>query len=839
MGKPLRVLFVEDREKDIELLVLELRRGGFNVAHERVETPEAFVAALDGQGWDLILCDYSLPHFSAPAALALVKEKQIDLPFIVISGTIGEEAAVEALRAGAHDFMAKGKLSRLLPAIDRELRDAESRAEKKKAQQLLIDAARGYDELQRASTARLSLMFGKVPVILYTYAVEESARFRFTSVNSAFLAATGLTEDAVVGRLVDEVVPEPSLSLVLGKYRDAIRERATVRWIETTPYPTGTKVAEVTITPILDDAGRCTELFGTVYDLTEIQQIKGQLQASEEQKAELAVLNAILQRQREQLRALNATAVALSAERASGTNVDALLQEVVDLLRSQAGARYAALDVFERTGRGRAFLTSGIDAAMRARIAELPSHSGLLGLLHGQSRALRLRDLTDDPRSAGFPSGHPSMRSFLGVPIRWHEQTLGNLYLAEKEEGDEFTDDDEAMMLSLAEHAAIAIENARVNDALVEASRAKSEFLANMSHELRTPLNAILGFSDLLREQLGSALSERHARYLRNIAGAGDHLLSLINDVLDLSKVEAGRITLSKQTVRLEDVLEPAIAAAREAADKREIHFTAEAPTDVSVQVDPGRVRQILYNLLSNAVKFTDAGGSVGLRVSLDADALVVEVADTGIGIPPDRRGRVFGTFERLHEGRLGTEGTGLGLALTKRLVELHGGTIDFESEPAKGSTFRVRLSDALVEPVRGARVLIVDDDGRDADLIRAVAAEVGLQGEVVASVEAALGAVRRAPPLGIVLDLRLPDERGERVLEMLKSDPATRRIPIIVVTVEDDDGRSRPLGADDHITKPIDRERLGAWLRRIAHAPGAPRRGGGARGGPAPRPPR
>ncbi len=655
MSRPLRVLFVEDREQDLELLLLELRRGGFDVVHERVETPQALAAALDRQGWDLILCDYNLPHFSAPAALALVKEKQVDVPFIVLSGAVSEEAAVDALRAGAHDFMPKGKLSRLLPAIDRELREAESRAERRKAQELLSDAARDYDELQRASAARLSLMFANVPVILYTYAVEEGGRFRFTSVNPAFLTATGLTEDAVVGRLVDEIVPEPSLSLVLDKYRDAIRERATVRWIETTPYPTGTKVAEVTITPFFDDAGRCTELFGTVYDLTEIQQIKEELRASEEQKAELATLNR----------------------------------------------------------------------------------------------------------------------------------------------------------------------------RLAEATQAKSAFLANMSHELRTPLNAILGFSDILREQLGSALSERHAHYLRNIAEAGNHLLELINDVLDLSKVEAGRITLSKQTVRLEDLLEPAIAAARTAADGGEIQLTVEAPADVSVQVDPGRVRQILYNLLSNAVKFTDAGGSVTLRVSLDADALVVEVADTGIGIPPDRRDRVFGMFERLHEGRVSAAGTGLGLALTKRLVEIHGGTIDFESEPGTGSTFRVRLNDALVEPVRGARVLIVDDDGRDADLIRAVAAEAGLQSEVAASVEAALGAVRRGPPLGVVLDLRLPDRRGEEVLRALKSDPATRRIPIVVVTVEDDEGRSRPLGADDHITKPIDRERLATWLRRVADrdpAAGAPR---------------
>ena len=646
MAKPLRVLLVEDREKDLELLVLELRRGGFDVAHQRVETAEAFVAALDGQGWDLILCDYNLPHFSAPAALALVKEKQIDLPFIVVSGTTREEEAVVALRAGAHDFVAKSKLSRLLPAIDRELRDAESRAERKKTQELLIVAARDYDALQRASAARLSLMFGKVPVILYTYAVEESGRFRFTSVNPAFLTATGLTEDAVVGRLVDEIVPEPSLSLVLGKYRDAIRERATVRWTETTPYPTGTRVAEVTITPIFDDAGRCTELFGTVYDLTEIEQIKEELRASEEQKEELAVLNR----------------------------------------------------------------------------------------------------------------------------------------------------------------------------RLAEATQAKSEFLANMSHELRTPLNAILGFSDLLTEQLDAQLSTAQKRFLRNVRESGEHLLELINDVLDLSKVEAGRLELRAEVVRIAPLLEPVVASARASAGAAGLAFEAVVPDDGVVRVDPLRLRQVLDNLLSNAVKFTPRG-SVRLVVRFEGAGLVVEVTDTGLGIPASERHRVFGTFERLHEGRVEATGTGLGLALTKRLVELHRGSISFESEEGRGTTFRLVLPETRVEPVHGDRVLVVEDVEADADLIVALAAEAGLQCEVVTTTRAAIDAAREDPPRAVVLDLRLPDERGERVLEALKAEPRTRGIPVIVVTVEDDEGRSRPLGADDHLTKPVDRQRLASWLRGLKEA--------------------
>jgi signal transduction histidine kinase len=349
------------------------------------------------------------------------------------------------------------------------------------------------------------------------------------------------------------------------------------------------------------------------------------------------------------------------------------------------------------------------------------------------------------------------------------------------------------------------------------ANRHKSEFLANMSHELRTPLNAIIGFSELLREQLAATLNDRQKRYLRNVRDAGDHLLGLINDVLDLSKVEAGRIEIRAETIAIEALAAPVLSATREAARGEGVDFEAVVPEGVSVRVDSSRVRQILYNLLSNAVKFTPAGGKVSLRVEAPDGALDIAVADSGIGIPEDRQSRVFGTFERLHEGRSQASGTGLGLALTKRLVELHGGSIDFTSREGAGSTFHVRLPDVVVDATSRTRILVVEDERRDADLVVALAAKHGLATEVVTSVGEAVGAIARSTPCGVVLDLRLPDGRGERVLELLRSDAASRNVPVVVVTVEDDEGLSRPLGADDHLTKPIDHARLDGWLAQIA----------------------
>jgi signal transduction histidine kinase/CheY-like chemotaxis protein len=378
----------------------------------------------------------------------------------------------------------------------------------------------------------------------------------------------------------------------------------------------------------------------------------------------------------------------------------------------------------------------------------------------------------------------------------------------------------------MADQAAVVLEGARLyadvalaNHQLSEATRVKSEFLANMSHELRTPLNAILGFSGLLSEQLETVVTDRQQRFLHNIKEAGEHLLELINDVLDLSKVEAGKLELRPEIVTPDALLAPVYAALRTIASSKGVALNVEVDAADAMLLDPTRVRQILFNLLSNALKFTPSGGHVTLRATLSGSALDLEVADTGIGIPADARDRVFGMFERLHEGRAEAGGTGLGLALTKRLVEQMGGSITFESEEGRGTTFRVHLADVRTEPVSGRRILVVEDERHDADLIIAVASLLDMRAEVVRSLAGAREALSRSRPLGIVLDLGLPDGRGEQLLRELKSNPAHHDISVIVVTVDAESSALLALGADDFLTKPIDRTRLETWLSRVRRA--------------------
>jgi signal transduction histidine kinase len=236
-------------------------------------------------------------------------------------------------------------------------------------------------------------------------------------------------------------------------------------------------------------------------------------------------------------------------------------------------------------------------------------------------------------------------------------------------------------------------ELGRLYQALEAASHHKSEFLASMSHELRTPLNAIIGFSEVLRMEMAGPLNETQRGYVSDVLEAGQHLLSLINDVLDLSKVEAGRMELALSDVSIEETLESGITMHRARADRNDIALRLEVAPDVGfVRADERKVRQVVFNLLSNAVRFTPAGGHVDVTARREHDLVEIAVADSGVGIAPGDQARIFEAFHQAAAGAAAPEGTGLGLALSRRFVELHGGRLWVQSEPGAGSTFRFTL---------------------------------------------------------------------------------------------------------------------------------------------------
>jgi len=301
----------------------------------------------------------------------------------------------------------------------------------------------------------------------------------------------------------------------------------------------------------------------------------------------------------------------------------------------------------------------------------------------------RVRDLLVD---LGF-------RSLLAVPLVRDNHVLGGLAVNRRATG-AFAPEVVALLQTFAAQSALAIQNARLfreievkSRELETASRHKSEFLANMSHELRTPLNAIIGFSEVLSERLFGDINDKQAEYLDDIVVSGRHLLTLINDILDLSKIEAGRMDLDRSLFDLPGAIGNALSLVRERAQRRGITLTSELdPALGAIDADERKVKQVLINLLSNALKFTPEGGTVGVHARMAGDFAEVAVSDTGVGIPPEDQAAVFEEFRQVGAASKRAEGTGLGLAISRKFIELHGGTIRVDSEVGRGSTFTFTL---------------------------------------------------------------------------------------------------------------------------------------------------
>ena len=374
------------------------------------------------------------------------------------------------------------------------------------------------------------------------------------------------------------------------------------------------------------------------------------------------------------------------------------------------------------------------------------------------------------------------------------------------------------------------------------ANRAKSEFLANMSHELRTPLNAIIGFSEILVDQTFGVLNERQNKYVNNVLSSGRHLLQLINDILDLSKVEAGRMELEPSSFGAVASISSVVTIITPLATGKHIVLNVEVEPGLStLNADEPKFKQILYNLLSNAIKFTQDGGEVRVVASRSQlengeAAIRVSVTDSGLGIKPQDQARIFGEFEQIDSsyGRL-QQGTGLGLALTQRFVKMHGGRIWVESEGVEGhgSTFTFELPIELAEGVVTANsipqsqpseilsfqsakadstkllVLVGEDDPKARELFTHYLSEAGYAVAHAVDGEQTLQMVQDLKPYAIVLDVILPKKDGWDVLTKLKSDPTTRAIPVVIVSITEDRELGFSLGAVEYLVKPIKRERL------------------------------
>ncbi len=555
-----------------------------------------------------------------------------------------------------------------------------------------------------------------------------------------------------------------------------------------------------------------------------------------------------LARKVEELEALREVGEAVN----SSLNVDNVLATIamhaVKLSETDGGS------IMEYSEPDRCFLVRRVyrtapSVVERLRAIRIEVDRTLVGRAARERRPIAVPDLSAVPLDPHlqilFDDG---WRSLVAAPMLREGKILGSLIVRRKRTG-EFTEETLDLLETFASQSALALQNAQLYREVKEqslelelASRHKSEFLASMSHELRTPLNAVLGFSEVLLERMFGEINERQEEYLRDIHGSGTHLLELLNEILDLSKIEAGRMELEYSSFELRPLLEDAASMLRQRAVAHGITLSVVVAEDVGlIHSDELRLKQVVLNLMTNAVKFTGDGGSVAVRAARRGTQIDVTVTDSGIGVPESDRERIFESFQQGGRGSSREEGTGLGLTLSRRIVELLGGGMWLDSEVGVGSTFGFSLpgrdregdgrdGDPEGVPLVG-HVVVIEDDRPSQELLSVYLSGAASQVTVAQDGPSGLEAVRRVRPAVVLLDIRLPGIDGWSVLEAIKAEPETRDIPVIVVSIVDERARGAALGAAEYLVKPVRRNELLAALAAVTASEGRRRHNDGLEG--------
>jgi signal transduction histidine kinase/DNA-binding response OmpR family regulator/HAMP domain-containing protein len=576
-------------------------------------------------------------------------------------------------------------------------------------------------------------------------------------------------------------------------------------------------------------------------------QMAGRLQASYadlEKKVELRTRELALSV--EELRALGEVSQAVNSTLELETVLNTIVAKATQLSGTEAGAIYVHDDAKNEFALR---ATYGMSEAFVAELARQGVGFGESAVAQAvmQRAPVQVADLRQAKQTALqeviLRAGY---RALLVIPLLSRDKVIGALVVRRIAPGS-FPAPIIDLLQTFAAQSVLAIQNARLFQEIEEKGRQleltsqhKSQFLANMSHELRTPLNAIIGLTEIMVNNAPRFGTEKAAEPLHRVHRAGTHLLGLINQVLDLTKIEAGKLEFSPETVNLAPLLEDIIGTARQLAEQNKNRLILEVQENLGqLTVDPMRLRQILLNLLSNACKFTKQG-EIKLRVKKIVDArnwIEIAVADTGIGMTPEQQSKLFKEFTQVDPSTVRQYGgTGLGLAIARKLARMMGGDVTVASEPGKGSVFTVRLPAGAHSQARSSvgsdgrlsatfdRVLVIDDDATARELI---ADHLKAEGFSVVTAEGGVEGLKLAKelrPTAITLDVMMPDLDGWSVLAALRQDPDLAEIPVIMITIVDEHRRGIALGAAGYLMKPIDRERLRRMIGRF-QAPARPTR--------------
>lgn len=521
---------------------------------------------------------------------------------------------------------------------------------------------------------------------------------------------------------------------------------------------------------------------------------------------------------------------------ASTLDLDEILSSVIEESFNATEAQQGGIFLYnERENALELRVTRGFSPDVESKYAGYIVHAGdgLVGRVLDSGESLLVGDVSREP---DYVLVDEHTRSELIMPIRQGSLLLGVLNL-ESPRANGFTESDQHLLEAMADQAAVAITNARAYEAereaverMREVDRLKTQFLANMSHELRTPLNSIIGFSRVMLRGIDGPLTDMQSTDLTSIYNSGQHLLGLINNMLDLSKIEAGKMELSIESVNLVDVAKTVMSTAIALVKDKPVKLEQDVPQDLpTVMADQTRVRQIMINLVSNAAKFTEKG-VIRMRMVSTPKEVLISVTDSGIGIPPDKLEHIFEEFTQVDASTTRKYGgTGLGLAITRKFVEMHKGRIWVESEVGVGSTFTFTLPREQAEPevtlptdleARGSGkrlVMCIDDDPGVITLYKRYLEKQDYQVIGITDPTKAVEEAKRVLPYAITLDVMMPRKDGWDVLADLKKTPEISNTPILVCSIVQDKTRGFSLGAADYLVKPITEDELRRALERIS----------------------
>ena len=694
-NRVLRLLHVEDSEDNATLVVRELRRAGYDLTYRRVDTRPTMEQALAEGPWDVVVADYELPHFGGLDALAMVQQHRLDVPFLIVSGAIGEEIAVRAMKAGAHDYIMKSSLARLAPAIERELREAASRRERKwleEEQGILLEIATSIsgildlgDILNRAQR-RIATLLPCDRVLTYTWD-DANGLFRL---EGEYGVPEGMRADVAVV----EALPGELGADWMVRTHPAVVDATVTQSPLATAWFTRLECTAFVGTPLI--------VAGTVMGALVAVRVEAgarfngneaMLFENIARQITLFMSTAKMYRALQEQARMSSALARVGQELISSLDTPKLLDQLSQVTAEVLECDWSITMLWQP--KVQAFVPASSYGCTPEEWTALQvlklSRSQLADLLAHLERDHILQVSSAEPGPSVDLPMEAGVTSSLFMALRRGGEIVGVQSLGYRGRPAPVAPQLDRIASRISQLASLALGNARLVEELAGANRLKSDFMSTMSHELRTPLNIIMGYNQLLLDDTFGPLTAEQQEPIQKTQKSARDLLELINATLDMGRLETGRTPLDLADVDLPGLVREVQSDTRQLNEKPTVTLRAEVPAPSQpLHTDRVKLKVVLKNLLSNAIKFTDAG-EVAVVARWHDGGVEISVADTGVGIAPDVLPIIFEPFRQGESSmtrRFG--GLGLGLYVVHRLLDLLGGAIDVQSEVGHGSTFRI-----------------------------------------------------------------------------------------------------------------------------------------------------